>query len=130
MVGISCTAISMGISYVTNLPHLFFLSPNLLLIRRHMGGISIKREIGHLCHDERRPRVGEKQTIGTPAPQGSVDLSRTYPARMCLVIPSEIGPHIVSVPVYQTQGPQPSSAWPMAYMYQQGTFGNEFAVLT
>lgn len=95
-----------------------------------MGGISIKREIGHLCHDERRPRVGEKPTVATPAPQGSVELSRTYPARMCIVIPSEIVSYIISVPVYQTQAPQPSSAWPMAYMYQPGTFGNEFAVLT
>ncbi|KAF5328367.1 hypothetical protein D9619_013246 [Psilocybe cf. subviscida] len=72
----------------------------------------IKREIGHLCHDERRPKVTEKP----PAAPAGVDMSRTY----------------APVPVYQTAPPQPS-AWPMtvpSYMYQPETFGNEFSVLT
>ncbi len=109
----------------------FFIPLERLLTRRYVGGISIKREIGHLCHDERRPKVGEKPAVATPAPQGSVGLSGTaYPARMCILILFEIDSHIISAPVYQNQAPQPTSGWPMAYMYQQGSFGNEFAVLT
>jgi hypothetical protein len=39
---------------------------------------SIKREIGHLCHDERRPKAAEKQTL-TPAPgDGAIDMTRTF----------------------------------------------------
>ncbi|KAF8153377.1 hypothetical protein B0H34DRAFT_662639 [Crassisporium funariophilum] len=74
----------------------------------------IKREIGHLCHDERRPKVGDKQPV---APAGTVDLSRTY----------------APVTVYQSAPPQTNPSWPMslpAYLYQPETFGNEFSVLT
>lgn len=39
---------------------------------------SIKREIGHLCHDERRPKVGDKPTVTPTGASGTVDLSRTY----------------------------------------------------
>lgn len=41
------------------------------------GGItnpSIKREIGHLCHDERRPKSGEKQ----PIESGAAEMSRNF----------------------------------------------------
>uniref|UniRef100_A0A8H7XTR1 Zn(2)-C6 fungal-type domain-containing protein n=1 Tax=Psilocybe cubensis TaxID=181762 RepID=A0A8H7XTR1_PSICU len=75
----------------------------------------IKREIGHLCHDERRPKVPEKpvETAGVPV----VDIPRTY----------------APVPVYQGQPAQSTSTWPMSvptYMYTPETFGNEFSVLT
>lgn len=73
----------------------------------------IKREIGHLCHDERRPKIGEKQIVSS-APIGTLDLSRMYP----------------SIPFYQNQAPQVPNPWPVAYMYPQGSFGNEFSVLT
>ncbi|KAF8965768.1 hypothetical protein BDZ97DRAFT_1810890 [Flammula alnicola] len=76
----------------------------------------IKREIGHLCHDERRPKVGDKPP-GPPAGAQGVDLSRTY----------------APVTVYQTAPPQSNSTWPLSvpsYMYQPETFGNEFSVLT
>ncbi|KAJ3562816.1 hypothetical protein NP233_g9340 [Leucocoprinus birnbaumii] len=76
----------------------------------------IKREIGHLCHDERRPKPAEKAPAsisGAPA-----------------VVPNAFTP----VPVYQ--GPPPTaSAWPLPvpqsnFLYQPETLGNEFSVLT
>ena len=43
---------------------------------------SIKREIGHLCHDERRPKVADKPSTPTTAGPSSqvpgIDLTRTY----------------------------------------------------
>ncbi|KII91932.1 hypothetical protein PLICRDRAFT_123353 [Plicaturopsis crispa FD-325 SS-3] len=77
----------------------------------------IKREIGHLCHDEQRPsRSQEKQA----APTTSVDMSRNYST--------------THSNAYGTQSAT-SSAWPMgvpqgAYLYQPETLGNEFSVLT
>ncbi|KAF8057061.1 hypothetical protein FPV67DRAFT_1529974 [Lyophyllum atratum] len=77
----------------------------------------IKREIGHLCHDERRPKVTDKQ----PTALG-VDMSRTF----------------APVTVYQAPPPAQSStnsAWPMSvpqgqFLYQPETLGNEFSVLS
>ncbi|PPQ75496.1 hypothetical protein CVT26_015820 [Gymnopilus dilepis] len=71
----------------------------------------IKREIGHLCHDERRPKVADKPSTPTTAGPSSQ----------------------VPVPVYQGQPAQPTAAWPMSvpsYMYSPETFGNEFSGLT
>ncbi|KDR66474.1 hypothetical protein GALMADRAFT_259271 [Galerina marginata CBS 339.88] len=73
----------------------------------------IKREIGHLCHDERRPKMPEKSPI---TPGGTIEIARTY----------------APVPVYPSQGAQQTSTWSMpvpTYMYPE-TFGNEFSVLT
>ncbi|KAF4613243.1 hypothetical protein D9613_010777 [Agrocybe pediades] len=75
----------------------------------------IKREIGHLCHDERRPKAPEKPIA--PAGTSTVELPRTY----------------APVPVYQSQPAQATTTWPMTvptYMYSPETFGNEFSVLT
>ncbi|KAH7920872.1 hypothetical protein BV22DRAFT_771261 [Leucogyrophana mollusca] len=82
----------------------------------------IKREIGHLCHDEQRqPKHGAVAGAGgsvkqdsAPPPQGG----------------SQQG--YGSSPMQQQQ---PSSAWPMsvpqgAFLYQPETLGNEFSVLT
>lgn len=71
----------------------------------------IKREIGHLCHDERRPKATDKQ----PA----VDMSRTF----------------APVTVYQAPPPVATTAWPMTvpqsqFLYQPETLGNEFSVLS
>ncbi|TFK31396.1 hypothetical protein BDQ12DRAFT_694226 [Crucibulum laeve] len=77
----------------------------------------IKREIGHLCHDERRPKVLDKPA--QPPTGGTVEMARTF----------------APVPVYQGP-PQPATAaWPMtmpqtSYMYHPETLGNEFSVLT
>ncbi|PPQ65079.1 hypothetical protein CVT24_003033 [Panaeolus cyanescens] len=74
----------------------------------------IKREIGHLCHDERRPKVVDKPAV---APTAGVDLARTY----------------APVPVYQTAPvvAPANGGWPIqTYMYPPETFGNEFSVLT
>ncbi|KAF9484235.1 hypothetical protein BDN70DRAFT_872724 [Pholiota conissans] len=76
----------------------------------------IKREIGHLCHDERRPKVAEKPTAAPTAGQ-PIDISRTY----------------APVTVYQAAPSQSTSTWPMSmpsYMYQPEAFGSEFSVLT
>ncbi|GLB40109.1 putative GAL4-like Zn(II)2Cys6 (or C6 zinc) binuclear cluster DNA-binding domain [Lyophyllum shimeji] len=77
----------------------------------------IKREIGHLCHDERRPKATDKQPT-TPG----VDMTRTF----------------APVTVYQAPQPAPqptNSAWPMSvpqgqFLYQPETLGNEFSVLS
>ncbi|TFK22417.1 hypothetical protein FA15DRAFT_671532 [Coprinopsis marcescibilis] len=88
----------------------------------------IKREIGHLCHDERRPKPAEKAPTPTPANQPvqaglpTVGLSAaTY------------GP----VTIYPT-APIAASTWPLTtaaapqqpFLYQPETFGSEFSVLT
>ena len=39
---------------------------------------SIKREIGHLCHDERRSKPAQKGTLVTPTTSNNADLPRTY----------------------------------------------------
>ncbi|KAG6916947.1 hypothetical protein DXG01_004496 [Tephrocybe rancida] len=82
---------------------------------------SIKREIGHLCHDERRPKASDKQPANS-ATTSSVEVARTF----------------APVTVYQPQPPpqQPApSAWPMTipqgqFLYQPETLGNEFSVLS
>ncbi|KAN0094315.1 hypothetical protein V8E55_002602 [Tylopilus felleus] len=78
---------------------------------------SIKREIGHLCHDEQRPPKNKQDTT---APPNSAETSRIIPQ-----------------PVYgSTTLQQPSSSpWSMnvpqnAFLYQPETLGNEFSVLT
>ncbi|XP_006455044.1 hypothetical protein AGABI2DRAFT_209306 [Agaricus bisporus var. bisporus H97] len=76
----------------------------------------IKREIGHLCHDERRPKPSEKTT--TPTPGTNIGLPGSY----------------TPVQVYQGQA-QTSPGWPMQvpqsnFLYQPETSGNEFSVLT
>ncbi|KAL0945753.1 hypothetical protein HGRIS_012042 [Hohenbuehelia grisea] len=80
----------------------------------------IKREIGHLCHDERRPKPGEKQGS---APAQSPDTTRSFTA--------------TTGNVYTTAQPAPpvNPAWPMPmpqnnFLYQPETLGNEFSVLT
>lgn len=81
----------------------------------------IKREIGHLCHDERRSKPMDKE-----AASETVDTSRAF----------------APVPVYRPpQVPLPppplqNTAWPMnvpqnPFVYQQETtLGNEFSVLS
>ncbi|KAG6817103.1 hypothetical protein H0H87_012624 [Tephrocybe sp. NHM501043] len=79
----------------------------------------IKREIGHLCHDERRPKASDKQ----PASATSVvEVARTF------------APVTVYQPPPPPQQPAPS-AWPLTvsqgqFLYQPDTLGNEFSVLS
>ncbi|KAF8550221.1 hypothetical protein OG21DRAFT_1514283 [Imleria badia] len=77
----------------------------------------IKREIGHLCHDEQRPQKNKQDMT---APPHSAETSRIIPQ-----------------PVYGNATlQQPSnSPWAMsvpqnAFLYQPETLGNEFSVLT
>ncbi|KAG6837107.1 hypothetical protein H0H93_014711 [Arthromyces matolae] len=78
-----------------------------------------KREIGHLCHDERRPKTSDKQ----PATATSN---------------SEVARSFAPVTVYQPSAPAqqpPPSAWPITvpqgqFLYQPETLGNEFSVLS
>ncbi|TFL07689.1 hypothetical protein BDV98DRAFT_558309 [Pterulicium gracile] len=73
----------------------------------------IKREIGHLCHDEQRTRSVDKQATGTPTPTVTPNtLERARPS---------------------FSAPQPAyapPAWPSTFVYQPETLGNEFSVLT
>ncbi|KAG2141375.1 uncharacterized protein EDB93DRAFT_1252514 [Suillus bovinus] len=82
----------------------------------------IKREIGHLCHDEQRPsKTGGKQSSDA-IPTGSSN--GLDPARS------------MAQPIYGSTMPPPATtAWPMsvpsgAFLYQPETLGNEFSVLT
>ncbi|KIJ97697.1 hypothetical protein K443DRAFT_681331 [Laccaria amethystina LaAM-08-1] len=74
----------------------------------------LKREIGHLCHDERRPKVPDIQTHHPTTTGVSVDVPRTY----------------APVTAYQAPPPQPTLSWPSTFPYQPENFGNEFSVLT
>ncbi|KAF8630552.1 hypothetical protein AX15_002854 [Amanita polypyramis BW_CC] len=82
----------------------------------------IKREIGHLCHDERRPKPSQKTIPAAATASNSVDLTRAY----------------APVTVYQSsQAPNTTTTWPIStqpqntnYLYQHETLGNEFSVLS
>jgi len=70
-----------------------------------------KRDIGHLCHDEQRPKVQDKP----------LELTAAVPAQS-----------YTPAAVYAPQ-PQPTSSWPMSippFLYQPEMFGNEFSILT
>ncbi|KIM53950.1 hypothetical protein SCLCIDRAFT_97185, partial [Scleroderma citrinum Foug A] len=77
----------------------------------------IKREIGHLCHDEQRPpkNNAKHEPIVTSSAEPSRSLSQS---------------------VYTSSAiPQTTSAWTMSvpqnsFLYQPETLGNEFSVLT
>ncbi|KAG2040584.1 hypothetical protein BDR03DRAFT_949263 [Suillus americanus] len=81
----------------------------------------IKREIGHLCHDEQRqPKSGGKQSSdAVPTTSNGVDPARS-----------------MTQPIYGSTMPPPATAaWSMsvpsgAFLYQPETLGNEFSVLT
>ncbi|KDQ32485.1 hypothetical protein PLEOSDRAFT_1032088 [Pleurotus ostreatus PC15] len=74
----------------------------------------IKREIGHLCHDEQRQKSTDKHP---PPPQPKADATRAYGA----------GTNAYSTPV-----PTANPSWPLTgpFIYQPETLGNEFSVLT
>ncbi|KAJ7664904.1 hypothetical protein B0H17DRAFT_951687 [Mycena rosella] len=73
----------------------------------------IKREIGHLCHDERRSKTAEKQPAGTSSSGPSPSFNGTTAA--------------YGVPSSAAQQAQ----WGKTpYFYQPETLGNEFSVLT
>ncbi|KAI5823112.1 hypothetical protein K523DRAFT_325627, partial [Schizophyllum commune Tattone D] len=79
----------------------------------------IKREIGHLCHDEQRPKQPEKPSYSASAteqrPQAQAPPAHIYPATGAPAPPPPAWP--LNVP----QGP---------FLYQPDTLGNEFSVLT
>ncbi len=83
---------------------------------------SIKREIGHLCHDEQSQRASDKH----PQPQQTAGFARGYGVtslgRQCI----EDGGNSYSIIV-----PPATSLWPLTGpLYQSETLGNEFSVLT
>jgi hypothetical protein len=47
---------------------------------------SIKREIGHLCHDERKPKASEKPPVVPPPTPTNVELPKNYPGALSLNI--------------------------------------------
>ncbi|PFH48415.1 hypothetical protein AMATHDRAFT_149939 [Amanita thiersii Skay4041] len=88
----------------------------------------IKREIGHLCHDERRPKTSEK----TPATSAATTRRGRELIHMSFWI-------VFPVTVYQGPLPSPNPTWPItvqpqqntnSFLYQPETLGNEFSVLT
>ena len=98
-------------------------------IRQLTLDLSIKRDIGHLCHDEQRPKVQEKPlepTVAVPA------LSYTPGILFSICFHSYIYCYCFQATVYAPQ-PQPTSSWPMSippFLYQPEMFGNEFSILT
>ncbi|KAJ8072909.1 Transcription factor [Marasmius tenuissimus] len=99
----------------------------------------IKREIGHLCHDERRPRPSEKPE--QPIASSSSTTPAITPATTLSTIPGPSGAvsysSLYSTP--QTQSYASSNpTWPMgvntsqssSFLYRPDTLGNEFSVLT
>ncbi|KAJ8462667.1 hypothetical protein ONZ45_g17856 [Pleurotus djamor] len=88
----------------------------------------IKREIGHLCHDEQRSKSGDNKQATTiqaspSAPSQKPDSSRVYAVGSSYTSPS-------APPTTTTTTTSP--AWPMTgpFLYQPETLGNEFSVLT
>ncbi|KAL1742007.1 hypothetical protein HDZ31DRAFT_44194 [Schizophyllum fasciatum] len=79
----------------------------------------IKREIGHLCHDEQRHKQPEKPVYAAAA----TEQRQQVPAPPA---------HIYPAP---TTAQAPPPAWPLnmpqgPFLYQPDTLGNEFSVLT
>ncbi|KIY53905.1 hypothetical protein FISHEDRAFT_31238, partial [Fistulina hepatica ATCC 64428] len=75
----------------------------------------IKREIGHLCHDEHKPKERPAATTTTTT--------------MTPIAPA------TAVPTPSAEPTQPTSSWSMnlsqgPFLYQPETLGNEFSVLT
>ncbi|KAF5339094.1 hypothetical protein D9611_011236 [Ephemerocybe angulata] len=90
----------------------------------------IKREIGHLCHDERRPKPAEKP----PAPPAAPTTAHVAQPTQTVGLAGPYAP----LTVYPTPTASlEASGWPLTstvnqsnFMYQPETFGNEFSVLT
>ncbi|KAF9488274.1 hypothetical protein BDN71DRAFT_1513213 [Pleurotus eryngii] len=72
----------------------------------------IKREIGHLCHDEQRQKSTNKHL---PPPQPKADTTQAYRG-------FEVGANMYSTPVHTTN---PSWLLTGPFMYQPETLGNE-----
>jgi len=60
------------------MPAMVILEMGLILTFRLSVNNSIKREIGHLCHDERRPKPTEKQTMAPTPGDGAIDMTRSF----------------------------------------------------
>ncbi|KAI0786968.1 hypothetical protein C8Q75DRAFT_720391 [Abortiporus biennis] len=81
----------------------------------------IKREIGHLCHDERRPSAKEKEKNTTPQPQPQP----VAPTTTTTATPNH------TVEVARPTIPGNMNMTPQnAFLYQPETLGNEFSVLS
>lgn len=102
----------------------------------------IKREIGHLCHDERRPKPAKEQTSTTPVAATTTTPQVVAPP----VVAAAVSPAAIStvglagtyapVTIFPN-APIPASTWPLTaaaaqpqFLYQPETFGNEFSVLS
>ncbi|KDQ56759.1 hypothetical protein JAAARDRAFT_59018 [Jaapia argillacea MUCL 33604] len=89
----------------------------------------IKREIGHLCHDE--PRQSSKSAEKAPTPSSSSMPPQSLPPQNVEMTRQMVGAH----PYAATQA-HATQPWPMAVAqgpflpYQPETLGNEFSVLT
>ncbi|KAF5355401.1 hypothetical protein D9757_012551 [Collybiopsis confluens] len=84
----------------------------------------IKREIGHLCHDDRRPKPDSK------SPADAIPASTGAPTQSYSPV---YGPSATaSTRVSPSTATSPSGVWPMQspFVYRSDTLGNEFSVLT
>ncbi|CAL1710089.1 unnamed protein product [Somion occarium] len=97
----------------------------------------IKREIGHLCHDERRPSAKDKEKTPSTSPGTAVaSTSQTPQASQ----PADVAKGLPVAPQPFGTPPMTSSmntGWPSmnltpqnAFLYQPETLGNEFSVLS
>ncbi|KAH6901963.1 hypothetical protein BKA70DRAFT_1307888 [Coprinopsis sp. MPI-PUGE-AT-0042] len=102
----------------------------------------IKREIGHLCHDERRPKPAKEQANTSPTAAPASNVQTVAPP----VVAAAVAPAAIStvglagtyapVTIFPN-APIPASTWPLttsatqpAFLYQPESFGNEFSVLS
>ncbi|KAI0703041.1 hypothetical protein BC835DRAFT_1263190 [Cytidiella melzeri] len=102
----------------------------------------IKREIGHLCHDERRTSSKDKAQSTTPQPTAvpnpPIDVARALPGKHTLKFAK--ASFLLTLTPFQPSSPpvhRINPAWPSmnmtpqnAYLYQPETLGNEFSVLS
>ncbi|KAI9507257.1 hypothetical protein F5148DRAFT_1276283 [Russula earlei] len=107
----------------------------------------VKREIGHLCHDEnkqvRQSAAQSQTTVAAPAPQMSTPgMCRfSVPPLSSHTLPPSVPPgdglpcgdHLSTAPAVT---PSPSPTWPIlpasqsTYLYPHETFGREFSSLS
>ncbi|KAH8102096.1 hypothetical protein BXZ70DRAFT_930237 [Cristinia sonorae] len=93
----------------------------------------IKREIGHLCHDERRSSAKDKDPAAISQPNSMVMTQPNPPVEVAKALPASIaaqyGTPVMQSPAMNTGWPAMNAA-PQSYLYQPETLGNEFSVLS
>ncbi|KAI0049910.1 hypothetical protein FA95DRAFT_1556221 [Auriscalpium vulgare] len=91
----------------------------------------IKREIGHLCHDENRTGKGDKQTTPAASTSASAAAAQVPPPQTMSIPPTPAPfPPTPGNAAWSNLGLQQQQQQQTGYMYPLETFGKEFSSLS